>query len=157
MSTTTLEALPTYRYNDTVELLREKGVWAKIKASIITRDSLRKALRDTRPLVELLEKELPNIKDASELKDIRQTLYAYTEAQHSILGIYETNVIARLILKPVIVELKQMYERLDDLLENVELALDPTFRRSVGQALSELPPDVGSRAKEELNDWLHHS
>jgi hypothetical protein len=69
----------------------------------------------------------------------------------------EKTIAVKVFLKSLLPELRQTCERLEDLLENVELALSPTFKRSVEQALGELPPDVSSRAKEELNEWLHHS
>lgn len=157
MSTSLLDAPPTYRYKDVIELLRERGIWAKIKRLLIVRGAIDKALKDSRPYLELLEKDIHRVEDISQLKHIRSDLCTFIEELHCILELCEKTIAVKVFLKSLLPELRQTCERLEDLLENVELALSPTFKRSVEQALGELPPDVSSRAKEELNDWLHHS
>lgn len=156
MVTTTLEeALLTHRFQDTLELLTEKGLWAEIKRFVMLKDMIRKTLRDIRPNLEYLEKHFTE--NVSEWRQAQPYLRKSLDSLHEILLNCEKSYIHRIFLKSEILELRQVCETLEDLYENLELALYPTFKRSVEQALSELPPDVGSKAKEELNDWLHHS
>jgi hypothetical protein len=157
MATTVLETFPTYRFKDTLELLSETGFWATIKRLVILRDMLKKSLSETWPKIDNIEKKLPLLKDTSTLREAKSGLEEAIYFIHGNIEHSEKTIVLKLFLRFYIQELKQICERLEDLLENVELALEPTFRRSVKQALSELPPDVGSKAKEELNDWLHHS
>ncbi|MEK7241207.1 MAG: hypothetical protein AAB048_00355, partial [Planctomycetota bacterium] len=74
MSTSLLDAPPTYRYKDIIELLRERGIWAKIKRLLIVRDAIDKALKDSRPYLESLEKDIHGVEDISQFSQNRKYL-----------------------------------------------------------------------------------
>lgn len=157
MTAITLEQRLAFRYDDTFELLKERGFWATVKRLVILKYETRRLIRDLRVHVEGHAEQLKkNHLDVSELEKIRTCFSTLTDSTRSLLKSFE-GITTKILLRSEIPELRQIYDTLEDLLENVELTLDPTFKRGVEHALSGLPPEVSSKAKEELNEWLHRS
>lgn len=161
MTTAVIEQVLAYRYNDIFELFSERGFWGTLKRSFFLKSELRKLFIDSRAHIEEHEEQLKTLHPGvsnSEFSGIKKCFTTLSEGIGSLIQKFEgSDILFRTLYKPEIHELKQIYDKLEDLLENVNLSLDPTFRRSIEHALSELPSDVSTKAKDELNAFLRDS
>jgi len=151
------EPPPTYRYKDAQELLSEKEPWAIIHIFVL-KYLTKKAIDETWPWIEKLEEALPYEQSISQLTKSKSIIEFSVAIQNELIKDFENrNIISRKILGPLVPELEQMRDKLESLLEDIELALDPTFRNCIRHAISGLPSEIRSKAQGELDEWLQHS
>ena len=153
----TVAMLPV-RYEDAKEALLERASLSPIIYPFFLKYLMRKAITPSNLYLNDLENELPNMQKISNLRLHKRTIDTVVGLQNEFLKKFEKeSIITRTILASIILEFEELRDRFEDFSENLELALDPTFKKCVKHTVSELPSEVRSKAEKELDEWLQHS
>lgn len=145
------------RYEDAKEALHEKLSWFIIRPFVL-QVLIRKAITPSNLYLKNLEKELPYMQDISKLKSEKEFIDSIVGLQNEFFeGFKNENIITKKILASTILESEELRDRFENFSEDIELAMDSTFKKCVKHAVSALPSEVRSKAEKELDEWLQYS